>query len=255
MEENRNYTYTYRKKEEKPKNIAAIAISVIAVVFFCAAVVIGVSSGKKKAKNEISVSESINAASVVSEADSTVADLPNYKPGKYSVDTGGYTLLLRREPKKDAEAILEIPDHKEIEINEVYYDESAADENYRSWGKLEYLGHTGWVALNYLKKEYSDTVVTPDDLNTTEEPTRPPAPAEGYQPGDYTVATGGSTLRFKVEPSRNSDVIRNLPDGVIVRVTEIVEVEGETDEYRYWGKITYEDKTGFVSMAFLDKYQ
>ena len=252
MEENRNYTYTYQKKENKQKNTIGIIIAVFALVAFIGAAAIGSSIGRKKAKKEISATESQTVTQPAEE--STTAASVSYRTGPYSVNTGGYTLLFRKEPRKDSEAYLEIPDKKDIEVIEVYYDESAEDENYRYWGKIDYLGYTGWVAMNYLKKEYSDSVVTPeDDTTTTESVSNARISQDEYEPGVYMVSTDGSTLRFKEEPSAVANVIASLPDGLIVTVTEIIEVESDDEVYRYWGKLDYEGHTGYVSMRYLEK--
>lgn len=254
MEENRNYTYTYQKKENKPKHTAEILIAVFAVVMFSAAAVIGAHVGKKKAAEN--VSERISQQESASVSENAAAAEPEYKPGLYTVNTGGYSLLFRKEPRKDSEADIEIPDKKEIEIKEIYYDEAAQDENYRYWGKLDYLGYTGWVAMRYLAKAYSDGVVTPEDLSkAAEESSRAAAAVAGaYEPGEYVVHTPDSTLRLKDAPSAVANVLANLPDGTVITVSEITEVSSDDPVYRHWGKTTYNGTEGYVSMYFLDVY-
>ena len=74
-----------------------------------------------------------------------------------------------------------------------------------------------------------------------------------YSAGDYKVATGGSTLRFKKKPGRNTDVLASIPDGTAVAVLEVIEINETDDIYRYWGKISYNGHIGYVSMAYLAK--
>lgn len=254
MDENKNYTYTYKKIEKRQKNTIGILIAMLAIVFFAAAIIIGVAIGKKQAEEDVSVSESVQSAVMESQ---TAAPLqPAYKPGTYTVDTGGYTLLFRKEPKTDADAYLEISDKQVVEVDEIYVDEASTDENYKYWGRLDYLGYTGWVAMAYLSKEYSDAVVTPEDL-TTQGPTTEVATVETsvYQTGEYTIDTGGYTLRFKDQPAAESVVLSNLPDGMVVNVIQVVEVEATEERYRYWGKIIYEGREGYVSMQYLRKHE
>ena len=75
-----------------------------------------------------------------------------------------------------------------------------------------------------------------------------------YTPGDYKVKTGGSSLSFRKSSSTSSEIIMSISDGTTVTVTKVVEVQGAaSEEVRYWGQISYQGHTGYVSMYYLEK--
>lgn len=151
MEDATTYTYKYEKENDKPERSLKVYFAVIIVVFFIAAVVAGIVTGKIKAKKE---AETTTAP--VTEAPATEVTEPavddTYQPGTYSVNTGDVALRFRAEHNKDAEAILEIADKTKLDITEIFVDENATDEVFRYWGKTKYLGHTGWITMKYLKR-------------------------------------------------------------------------------------------------------
>ena len=256
MEDNRNYTYTHKKSKNDTVRLAALIVLVISVALLLAAIIAGAVSGSKKAKSDLEAQQTTLPPATTLPPETTAAGIETtYKVGTYTVNTGGSSLLLRKEPKKDADAYLEISDGTQLEVYEIFYDGNATEEAYSCWGKCDHLGYAGWVAMAYLDRDYSDSVVTPDDLttapaNNTPEETLTWRESLAYSAGDYNVSTSGSTLRFKETPSRDGEVMANLPDGLLVTVTKVVETEGE-DEYRYWGLISYDGKEGYVSMAYL----
>ena len=278
MEDNTTYTYRYEKEQEKPARSLKKYFAVVIVVLLVAAVVCGIVAGKVKAENE---AETTTAPVTTAEPLPTEPPVDDtYKPGSYSVNTGDVALRFRKDHSQDAEAILEIADKTKLEITEIYIDENATDEVFKYWGKTKFLGHEGWITMKYLKKEYSDNIVTPDDFTdavtesataagvttadtTVPNVTKPAAESvtagnsgtatSKYSAGDYKVATGGSTLRFKKKPGRNTDVLASIPDGTAVAVLEVIEINETDDIYRYWGKISYNGHIGYVSMAYLAK--
>jgi len=60
-------------------------------------------------------------------------------PGNYTVDTGGYSLRVRKTADGNGEEVATIPDNEEVYIEEVNGD----------WGKVSYNGKSGWVLLPY----------------------------------------------------------------------------------------------------------
>lgn len=277
MEDTTTYTYRYEKENDKPEKSLKKYFAVIIVLFLVLATVIGIITGTSKARKEAETTTETptTEAPVVTEPPAE----EKYKPGSYSVNSGTKGVIFRKDHSTDAESILLIPEKTKIEVTEIFVNANTSDEDVKYWGKVKYLGHEGWVSMRYLKKEYSDNIVTPDDItepttvpateptekvttekvtdvNTTAEKTTEAAtsaPASKYSPGSYKVATGGSVLRFKREPGRNTEVLATLADGTEVAVLEIVEINDTDDVYRYWGKISYNGHTGYVSMAFLKK--
>lgn len=143
-------TYTYKKKNKSNVNAAKLFLVVFAVLVLGVAAVIGVRMGTKKADTESSVAASKEALSKAEEQ--ATVSTSKYSPGSYKVQTGGYTLLLRERPSKNAPDRNEIPDNSVIRISEITESPDAPDENYRYWGKTVYDGETGWVPMGYLKE-------------------------------------------------------------------------------------------------------
>ncbi len=264
MEDNTTYTYKYEKEQDKPIRSLKRYFAAVTVILLIAAVCCGIVAGKIQAKKE---AETTTEPTVTEEPTSAAPPVDDtYAAGSYSVNTGDVALRFRKEHSQDAETILEIPDKTKLDITEIYIDETATDEVFKYWGKTTYYGHEGWITMKYLKKEYSDGIVTPDDYTDTvsadgttasggEATTSGTAgtPSSKYSAGDYKVSVDGSTLRFKKEPGRNTEVLSSIPDGTAVAVLEVVEIEETDDVYRYWGKISYNGYTGYVSMAYLTK--
>lgn len=76
----------------------------------------------------------------------------SYQIGTYLVNVGNNaTLTLREEAAKDSDAIRTIPNGTMLTISEIATD-PAAEDNMKYWGKTEYLGYEGWVAMEYLEE-------------------------------------------------------------------------------------------------------
>lgn len=278
MEENSNYTYTYKrenKKKAKEPDKKLLLIFIIAfIVLVMLSILIGSAAGKNSAKKKFE-DESEAVTEQTTEAPTEEITTLLYDLGDYTVDTGDYSLKFRKNHSTDADVILEISSGTRLTITDIYLDEAAkaAGSEVVYWGQISYYGYTGWVAMNYLKKAYSDSIVTPDQVSTTEpssenvtnenstaDPAQTPgeesttlAPSSRYNPGDYVVNSGSVGLRFKKTPAANGEVITVIPSGTAVTVLRIVEVESDDEVYRYWGEVKYDGNTGYLSMAYLKK--
>ncbi len=264
MEDNTTYTYKYEDEKEKPIRSLKNYFAAVIVVLFIGAIVCGIVAGKVKAKQEVETTTEPVATTEPIATEAPVDD--TYQPGTYSVNTGSVALLFRKEHNKDTDPILEIADKTKLEITEIFVDKTATDEVFKYWGKTTYLGHEGWITMKYLKKEYSDDIVTPENYTDSETSANTTnqngetvtsgtvgTPSSKYAAGDYKVSADGSSLRFKKEPGRNAEVLASIPDGTAVAVLEVVEIDETDDVYRYWGKVSYNGYTGYVSMAYLSK--
>ena len=257
MEDNRNYTYTHKKNQSGNTRTIAMLVLVFSLILLAIALFAGIMSGSKKANKDLASQQTTLPEITTLPPETTTTGIETtFKVGTYKVDTGGSSLLFRKEPKKDADSFLELSDGTEVEIYEIVYDENATEQAYACWGKADHLGYTGWLAMAYLVREYSGSIVTPSENSTspvadTTEASVAWQESGAYPTGDYNVSTGGSTLRFKETPSRDGKVIDSLPDGLLVTVTKVVEVEDEDEVYKYWGLVSYNGKEGYVSMAYL----
>lgn len=281
MEDNSNYTYTYEKEEEaKPERSLKFIFAGVIVALAVLAIALGIFFGVRSATEPETTEPETTTEVVTTEA----APQSPYNKGKYSVNTEGRALFFRKDHSKDADTILEIDDKTELDIVEIFHDETAEVDDYMYWGKTTYKGHTGWVAMKYMKKAYSDNVVTPEDIPTTEAesttanaeaptveaesttlmilPENTTAAAESttaasgskYTAGDYTVSTGGSTLSFRKAAGKDSEKILDLSDGTKLTVVEIVDIGADHSEnMRYWGKVNYNGYTGYVCMAYVKR--
>lgn len=291
MEDNNNYTYTYEKDNEKKSTdrpVKTIFAGVIAALIVLS-VVLGILFGMQ----ETDTQETTSAAETTTEEVVETTTLPEelYKAGDYIVSTGGYSLRFRIDHAKDAESITDIPDKTQLTVTEIYYDETA-EEDFKYWGQVVYLGHTGWVTMSYLENVFSEDIVTPEELPTDEttsvegtsvesttdesttaapvqqnpttetttsasqnvtETTTQVASSSQYSAGDYKVATGGYTLTLRQSASATATAILSIPDGTQVTVLSVVDTGAANGNTRYWGKIVHLGHTGYVSMAYLQK--
>lgn len=284
MEDNSNYTYTYEKEEEaKPERSLKLIFAGVIVALAVLAIALGIFFGVRSASEPETTTEESTTEEI------TTVPVPKspFPEGKYSVNTDGKALFFRKDHSKDSDTILEIDDKTELDIVEVFHDETAEIDDYMYWGKTTYKGHTGWVAMKYMKKAYSDNVVTPDDITTTtadesttagNEPTSETesttilvlpenttaqqaseeqttaASTSKYSAGDYSVSTGGSTLSFRKAAGKDAEKILDIPDGTKLSVVEIVDIGAEHSEsMRYWGKVSYNGYTGYVCMAYMKR--
>ena len=283
MEDNTNYTYTYEKENEKKtadrpvKVIFAVVVAALIVLSVVLGILFGMQEGGKEEEStlppETTTEEIVETTTLPEEL---------YKVGDYIVSTGGYSLRFRKDHAKDAESITDIPDKTQITVTEIYYDETA-EEDFKYWGQIVYLGHTGWVTMSYLENAFSEDIVTPEELptgaetttvaesttatstqqtpstetttvvtpNVTETTTQ--ATAAKYTAGDYKVATGGYTLTLRQSASATATAILSIPDRSQITVVEVVDTGAANGNTRYWGKVVHLGHTGYVAMAYLEK--
>lgn len=289
MEDKNTYTYTYRREKKKEaqriRKIVIIVYAVLALLCIILGIVVGHKAAVRAREEELS---SIQAEAESTTEEITTEDPSPYKPGEYTVTADGYSLKFRKEHTLDSGIFLEISDGTKITIDEIFHDENVASNGstVEYWGKTTYKGYTGWVAMNYLKKAYSDNIITPDDLtteaesttaqpeNTTQAPATTTEPAEHtttapepsseatteetttaarYTAGDYLVSTGGYTLTFRKTASKDGETILSIEDGTKLTVTKIIETSETNEAYRYWGEVSYKGHTGYVSMAYMKR--
>lgn len=257
------------------RRILILVIAAIALVVVLG-VVLGKYAGMRSAnKDDGSSSSSSSQEEEQSSDEPSSEEQPSelYSAGEYYVSTGNSSLKFRKDHTLNSDVILEIKDGTKVTITEIYHDENASNESVEYWGKTTYYGYDGWLAMSYLKNAYSDSIITPEELSSSENSSgeapssegssseEPGSSAEGttaapstpYTPGDYKVATEGSTLTFRKSASASSDVIMSIDYGVKVTVTRVVDAGGTNEVTRYWGEISYLGYTGYVSMYYLEK--
>ncbi|MCH5198230.1 MAG: hypothetical protein J1E34_04910 [Oscillospiraceae bacterium] len=303
MEDNNTYTYQRseveemneknRKRERRndPYNRRMIILFIAAVALLIVlGVVFGKYMGMLSAKKSEETSSSAPSEEITSSEPDTSEVQPSelYSEGEYLVNTEGSSLKFRKDHSLSGDVILEIKDGTKLTISEIFHDEDpGATVEY--WGKTSYYGYDGWVAMSYLKNAFSSSIITPEEIPSSEsstgdqnpssqnpsDPSGEPsseapssgnasdpssssenttaAPSSPYTPGDYTVATDGSTLSFRASASASAEILMGLADGTKITVTRIVDAGGNDETRRYWGEINYLGHTGYVSMYYLDK--
>lgn len=121
-------------------------------------------------------------------------------------------LNLRESYSTSSSVLLTIPSGTTVVVTRVYNDE---------WGQVEYKNKTGWIYLEYTK--YTEGSYT-------------------YKTGNYKVnASTGVYMRSGVG-SQNSSVCI-IPYNATVNVSSVT---------ANWGKVSYNSKTGYVCMEYLD---
>ncbi len=71
---------------------------------------------------------------------------------------------------------------------------------------------------------------------------------DNYPTGDYLVDADGG-LRLREKQTTSSAILATIPDGTIISITETIEIDGASTN-RWWGKTTYDGKTGWVSLDY-----
>ena len=247
-----NQTYTLRRSERKPVNGAKTFILVAAVAAFAAALFAGVHLGRQRALRETDVTAA--APSAETAAGTTSAEAPSaqtanevYPVGLYTVNTGNYTLLLRKDHSADAEEVAELINGDEVTVEEVLYDAASEDPNYLYWGKATVDGAVGWLPMFYLSR--SSEPVSESAAVSAPGITEPQTGEDGgsMEPGSYTVDSGEDTVRLRQEPKADAEVVAILSDGdgVTVRGSE-TDADGAV-----WAQVTVDGKSGYLPAELL----
>ncbi len=212
----------------------------------------------------------------------TTSPAERYAAGKYTVNVAGNgTLNLRKEASMDADPLSKIPNNTQLNITEVKYDETAEDESSRYWGKTSYLGHDGWVAMQYLAAAYIDnmpdettqgssettTAATSEETTNTEATTAAATETTTVKEETTTASSSssnaGDTGTYKVNSpdvgylnmrdghSTDSTSIAQIPDGAEITISEVYESTDPNASVKVWGKTTYGGQTGWVAMSYL----
>lgn len=263
--------------------LAAVIVAVIAVVVLVSLLM--KSNSDKEEQTTVPTDETTTLA-----AETTTSPAEKYAAGKYTVNVAGNgTLNLRKEASMDADPLIKVPNNTQLNITEVKYDETAADESSKYWGKTSYLGHDGWVAMQYLAAAYVDnfateittgassaeattnkeesTTASSTETTTKKAETTTAASTETTTKKEETTTKASSTsteaagtykvnspdlgyLNMRDGHSTGSTSICQVPDGAEITVSEVYD---DVAGGRKWGKISYAGQTGWVAMDYLVK--
>lgn len=149
-----------------------------------------------------------------------------YKPGTYRLDD---KMNFRSSPSTAASIYSVLPSGITVTVTEVY----------EEWGKITYNGTTGWVSLDYstfLSANQPSEPVTQRPVIPT--PVESTDAAASYNAGIYYT---NDIMNFRSDHSGSASVISVIPTGSLLTVTEV---------YGFWGKTTYNGKTGWMSLEY-----
>lgn len=251
-------TYHFEDQNTQKTNRSSKAIKVLTFfIVFAAlviAVVIGVLIGSRNGvkQGEEIVSDMYTTEPTTYEPETLITE--KYRVGDYIV-TGADELRLRDEHSTNGNMLIAVPKNARITVSDVYYDATASLE-LQYWGLTSYLGHSGWIALYYTENAYSSSVVE----SLTEEATAVPAEATTagtqrtvtkFVPGDYVV-NADTGLRIRESYSVESEMVALIPNGAEITITEVYEDATAETSLRYWGKVTYMNCSGWISMFYLE---
>ncbi len=102
------------------------------------------------------------------------------------------------------------------------------------WYRTEFNGKTGWFVGQYCEKYTENS--TPSEPVTPEQ-----QPTAGYQVNDTVRIRAAVGVYLRTGSGTSFDVIATVPDGALLKVTE---VSGT------WLKVTYKDKTGWITSRY-----
>ena len=101
-------------------------------------------------------------------------------------------------------------------------------------------------------KDAETTKAAPENVSTTAAPENTTAPlsADGYQPGHYVNSTESRVI-LRGTTSKNGKVLDRIQQDEFVDVTEVLDLGSSDATVRWWGKVTKNGKTGWVSLYYL----
>lgn len=170
--------------------------------------------------------------------------------GIYS-QAGDYTtkneLRLRTGAGTTFDTLTVVPAGTAITVTEVSDTGEQAAEAERYWGKTTYNGNTGYIAMFYVTKQYSSGVITPANEETTAEVTD----TSLYAPGTYTT-TAKIKVRTGTDASSDDNVLGTYEKDSKVEIIRIVQTSKTADALKYWGEISYQGQTAYISMYYLE---
>ncbi|MCR5636098.1 MAG: SH3 domain-containing protein [Clostridiales bacterium] len=147
----------------------------------------------------------------------TSSPQPSGQLGIYRVNIESGTLNFRATASSNGTKIGSIPKDTLLTITEIS----------NGFGKTVYNGQTGWVSMSYMAYvgQSSDTPVQ-------------------QETGYYKVTLSSGNLTLRSSASSNGDRLGLVPNGTVVKITEIS---------NGYGKTTYAGQTGWLSMIYLTK--
>lgn len=154
------------QKSNVPIIILSIIIIILAAVLVILFIVPKLSNSNKEPSTEETLSSTTEASTEnISEDETTtnpteengliVAKDSPYSTGYYRVSSSS-GLILRQSQSKNSVPIFTIPHTERIYISEVYYSPNQP-ETTEYWGKTEYKGYTGWVAMYYTEPDFNSS--------------------------------------------------------------------------------------------------
>ena len=98
------------------------------------------------------------------------------------------------------------------------------------------------------KKDPGNTTQIETVVSDTEAATQ----TSDYKVGTYRVTTHGAfNLRFRADKSVDAETIYDIPNDTELQIVEIYHDTTPSSSIPYWGKATYNDRIGWVTMEYL----
>ncbi len=164
------------------------------------------------------VSSSMTISTDTSNSGTTTA-----KTGTYKVTLTNGNLILRSSASSSGGQVELVPNGTLVVITEIS----------NGFGKTTYNGKSGWLSMSYLTFVSSNMTVSSD--------TTTPVTPTG-KTGTYKVTLTNGNLILRSSASSSGGQVALVPNGTLVVITEIS---------NGFGKTTYNDKTGWLSMSYL----
>lgn len=133
--------------------------------------------------------------------------------GQYEI-TANPSLRIRQGRGTNTKQIGSIPKGKVVSVTDIQ----------NNWGKVTYNGVTGYISMEYTKKYTTSTSTSTSSAS-------------------YKI-TANPSLRIRSGRGTNYKQVGSIPYGKTVSVSDIKS---------NWGKVTYNGKTGYISMQYAQK--
>jgi len=257
----KTFSFEEDSKKKKSETLIKVLIAIVIVAILAIGVLLGFVLGKNGGEKKAEEMTTLPVVESTTEEQTTALD-GKYRLGDYIV-TEADSLRLRDDHTTNANMLIAVPRGARISVSDVYFDPNASLE-LQYWGLTSYMGHTGWIALYYTQNAYSESVITAPATTGVDVPTSvvigesttygTQLTVTQFVPGDYIV-NADSSLRIRQSPSVDAELVATIPTGVRITITEVYEDTSAQQSLRYWGKVTYDNCTGWIAMFYLVNVQ
>lgn len=162
-----------------------------------------------------------------------------------TVTTSGLPLTVRSAPTSNSAVVTKIPSGTHVTPQCRVDGQRVVGRTGVTtvWNRVSYNGQTGYVSASYVAGGRASSI-----------PLCGQQSSGGSTSSDPTVATDGSSLAIRTQPSRSGKTVARIPNGARVTVqckASGQKVNGTLGSTGVWNKVSYNGRVGWVSAAYV----